>query len=219
MVNKDHPLSIGRTIRHAILFNARNWQSGRPIMDELLQSVNDLFAMLAERNVRYTLVGGIAMLQYVQGRNTEDIDIVISITSLRKLPEITITQKDIFFARGMYRQLQIDFLLTKNPLFAHIQKHHVVELPFAERTIPTATVRGLILLKLYALPSLYRQGDFARVGLYENDIATLMFAYAPPIDDILHELSAFISQPDRDIAQGIVHNLEQRILRFKALRG
>lgn len=219
MVNKDHPLSIGRTIRHAIFFNARNWQSGRPIMDELLQSVNELFAMLAERNVRYTLVGGIAMLQYIQGRNTEDIDIVISITSLRKLPEVTITQKDIFFARGMYRQLQIDFLLTKNPLFAHIQKHHVVELPFAERTIPTATVRGLILLKLYALPSLYRQGDFARVGLYENDIATLMFAYAPPIDDILHELSAFISQPDRDIAQGIVHNLEQRILRFKALRG
>ncbi len=188
-------------------------------MDELLQSVNELFAMLTERNVRYTLVGGIAMLQYIQGRNTEDIDIVISITSLRKLPEVTITQKDIFFARGMYRQLQIDFLLTKNPLFAHIQKHHVVELPFAERTIPTATVRGLILLKLYALPSLYRQGDFARVGLYENDIATLMFAYAPPIDDILHELSAFISQPDRDIAQGIVHNLEQRILRFKALRG
>lgn len=70
------------------------------------------------------------------------------------------------------------------------------------------------MLKLYALPSLYPQSDFARVGLYENDIATLMFAYAPPIDDILDELSAFISQPDRGIAQGIVNNLEQRILRF-----
>jgi hypothetical protein len=35
-------------------------------------------------------------------------------------------------------------------------------------------VEGLILLKLYALPSLYRQGNFAKVGIYENDVATLL---------------------------------------------
>ena len=33
-------------------------------------------------------------------------------------------------------------------------------------------VEGLVLLKLYSRPSLYREGNFTRVGLYENDIAT-----------------------------------------------
>jgi hypothetical protein len=43
---------------------------------------------------------------------------------------------------------------------------------------------GLLLLKLYALPSLYREGNFARVGLYENDVATLLsyFAQRPDPD-------------------------------------
>jgi hypothetical protein len=55
-----------------------------------------------------------------------------------------------------------------------VQRRYATIKPFRERDIPCATVAGLLLLKLYALPSLYRQGSFARVGLYENDIATLM---------------------------------------------
>jgi hypothetical protein len=43
--------------------------------------------------------------------------------------------------------------------------------------ITTATVEGLLLLKLYALPSLYREGNFARVGL--KTIATLLYYYQP----------------------------------------
>ena len=39
---------------------------------------------------------------------------------------------------------------------------------FAEQQIPCATVEGLILLKLSTVPSPYRQGNFARVGLYEK---------------------------------------------------
>lgn len=179
---------IGKVVQHARLFNAQHWQEETRTMDDLLQAVDTLFALLHQRKMKYVLVGGIALLQYVQGRNTEDIDLILNVTALQKLPEITITSKDEYFARGNYQGLQIDFLLTKNPLFAHVQRHHTVPQPFFERTITSATVTGLLLLKLYALPSLYRQGDFARVGLYENDVATLMFYHQPNMQEIAKEL-------------------------------
>lgn len=102
-------IHIGNTVRNAVLFNAQRWQGVPAAMDELLQSVSDLFTLLEARKIRYVLVGGIALLQYIQGRNTEDIDLVINITALKKLPEVTITSKDVFFARGTYQGLQIDF--------------------------------------------------------------------------------------------------------------
>ncbi|MEI8166349.1 MAG: hypothetical protein WCG26_08220, partial [Chloroflexales bacterium] len=111
--------------------------------------------------------------------------------------------------------LPVDFLLTKNPLFAHVQKQHVSQQPFFERTITSATVTGLLLLKLYALPSLYRQGDFARVGLYENDVATLMFYHQPAMPAILTELTPFVSSQDLAAIQAIMLDLTQRITRFQ----
>ena len=184
-------------------------------MDELLKTVNDLFTLLDQRKMKYTLVGGIAMLQYIQGRNTEDIDVIINTTALKKLPEITITSRDAFFARGRYQDLQIDFLLTKNPLFAHVQKRYTTKQPFFERMIAAATVDGLLLLKLYALPSLYRQGDFTRVGLYENDVATLMFYHRPTVTDLVDALRAYMSGQDMTAIQDIVADIEQRIQRFQ----
>ncbi len=208
------PIHIGKIVRHAVVFNAQYWQGSPFTMDELLQNVKELFTLLHERKINYVLVGGIALLQYVQGRNTEDIDLIVHVSVLKKLPEIIITHRDNDFARGTYKQLQIDFLLTKNPLFAHVQKHHTIEQPFFERTIISATITGLLLLKLYALPSLYRQGDFTRVGLYENDITTLMFYHAPQMSTILQELTPFVRIQDMHAIQEIVSDLEQRISRF-----
>lgn len=184
-------------------------------MDDLLQSVGDLFVLLDQRKMKYVLVGGIAVLQYIQGRNTEDIDVIMSAPALKKLPEITITSQSSFFARGQYRDLQIDFLLTKNPLFAHVQKKHTTQQYFFEQTITSATVDGLILLKLYALPSLYRQGDFSRVGLYENDVATLMFYHRPNMQQLTEELRLFTSEQDLAAIRDIVADLERRITRFQ----
>ncbi|WP_240695661.1 hypothetical protein [Candidatus Chloroploca sp. Khr17] len=184
-------------------------------MEDLLQSVDNLFSLLDERKMNYVLVGGIALLQYIQGRNTEDIDLILNVTALQKLPEIKLTNQSEYFARGTYQNLQIDFLLTKNPLFAHVQTYHTTPQPFFERTITSATVKGLLLLKLYALPSLYRQGDFARVGLYENDVATLMFYYSPDMQEIHAELASFISNQDLTAIQDIVLDLTQRIARFQ----
>ncbi|MBP1466501.1 hypothetical protein EYB53_012370 [Candidatus Chloroploca sp. M-50] len=132
---------IGKVVQHARLFHAQQWQ-GSPIpMEDLLQSVNNLFSLLDQKNTT---------------------------------PQ-----------------------------------------PFFERTITSATVKGLLLLKLYALPSLYRQGDFARVGLYENDVATLMFYYSPDMQEIRAELAPFVSNQDLAAIQDIILDLTQRISRFQ----
>lgn len=208
-------IHIGKVVQYARCLKAQQWQGAAWTMDNLLDAVGTLFAILHQRKLKYVLVGGIAILQYVQGRNTEDIDLILNVTALRKLPEITITNQDEYFARGNYQGLQLDFLLTKNPLFAHVQKHHVVQQPFFEQTIRSATVPGLLLLKLYALPSLYRQGDFARVGIYENDVATLLFYHPSDTQAIVSELTPFVSRQDLAAIQDIMLDLTQRIARLK----
>jgi hypothetical protein len=207
-------IQIGQVIRNAIVFNFKNDGNKSVNTDKLLELVAQLFALLKERRIDYMLVGGVAMLQYIEGRNTEDLDLIIALPSLAKLPEINIVSCDVNFARGQFDELQIDFLLTSNPLFEKVLRQRVVTQRFAEQDISTATVAGLILLKLYALPSLYRQGNFARVGLYENDIATLMQAYRPEIDSLLDELKAHMSDTDLISVREIVADLRQRIERF-----
>jgi hypothetical protein len=208
-------IHIGKIVQSARLFNAQQWQGTPLIMEDLLQAVNNLFNLFEQKKINYVLVGGIALLQYIQGRNTEDIDLILNVTALRKLPEINITSKSEYFARGTYQNLQVDFLLTKNPLFARVQKYHTVPQPFFERTITSATIKGLLLLLLYALPSLYRQGDFARVGLYENDAATLMFYHSPNMQEISTELAPFVNNQDLSAIQDIIVDLTQRISRFQ----
>ncbi|MBN1668975.1 MAG: hypothetical protein JW862_17920 [Anaerolineales bacterium] len=206
---------IGKIIRNAVVFNVKNWLGDRMNTDSLFASVEQLFALLEDRQISYVLVGGIALLHYVEGRNTEDIDLIMALSALQELPEIKVQSQDMYFVRGQLEQLDIDILLTQNPLFEKVQHSHVQTQHFLERDIPFATVEGLLLLKLYALPSLYRQGNFSRVGIYENDIATLMHVYQPEMAAILQELAAFVSESDLAEIQNIVQDIQQRIERFK----
>jgi hypothetical protein len=211
----QNPICIGQIIRHAKVFNFKQQGGGSMHTDSLLQAVERLFTLLHERQVVYLLVGGIAILQYVQGRNTEDIDLIMATSDLQKLPEITVTEQDANFARGTFGNLRINFFLTSNPLFGRVQRRYATIQPFRERDIPCATVEGLLLLKLYALPSLYRQGNFARVGLYENDIATLMHAYRPDLAPLFEELAGHLSTSDVTSLHDIVAEIQQRIARFQ----
>ena len=205
---------IGNVIRNAIVFNFRKPSVEVMNGEGLLEAVARLFTLLHERQIDYLLVGGVAMLQYVQGRNTEDIDLIISVSSLQALPEITITSQDNNFARGIFATLQIDFLLTRNPFFNMVQHRYATIKPFRERDIPCATVEGLLLLKLYALPSLYRQGNFARVGLYENDIATLMHDYRVDLSPLFEALEPHLSASDIATLRDIMADIQHRIERF-----
>lgn len=206
---------IGNIIRNAVAFDIKNWPGGMMNSDSLLQSVQDLFALLEQRRIKYVLVGGIALLHYVEGRNTQDLDLIMALSSLEKLPELKITHQDLYFIRGDYQGLLIDLLLTKNPLFKRVQNQYTQTGHFLDRDIPIATVEGLLLLKLYALPSLYRQGNFARVGIYENDIATLFHAYPPDVAALTAELAQYVDENDLAEIKSIITELQNRINRFK----
>jgi hypothetical protein len=208
-------VQIGNVIRSAVAFNMKNWPGGSMNSDSIIQSVQDLFTVLEQRKIDYVLVGGIALLHYVEGRNTQDLDLLMSLSAVEKLPELNISSQDMYFIRAKYGELDIDILLTQNPLFKKVHRTYSKVQQFLDRNIPIATVDGLLLLKLYALPSLYRQGNFARVGIYENDIATLLHAYEPDINALLSELSHFVSESDFTKIQNILADIQKRIKRFK----
>jgi hypothetical protein len=138
----------------------------------------------------------------------------MTLSSLERIPELTVQSRDEDFARGNFDDLRVDVLLTSNPLFEEVRQRYTSLQRFVEQDIRCATVEGLILLKLYALPSLYRQGDFTRVGLYENDIATLIHDYEPPLDGLFAQLAAHLSDGDLTQVKGIVAEVQQRIRRF-----
>jgi hypothetical protein len=207
-------IQIGKIILDALVFNFRKSRENTVNGDNLLGTVARLFILLEERQVEYVLVGGIAVLQYVEGRNTEDIDLIMALQDLKKLPEIEIKSQEMYFARGKFEELSIDLLLTTNPLFEKVRREYTIPQRFVEQDSPCATVEGLLLLKLYALPSLYRQGDFSRVGIYENDIATLMQAYQPELDPLFVELARHMSATDLKAVREVVTEIQGRIERF-----
>jgi hypothetical protein len=206
---------IGDVIRNAVVFNVKNWLGGMMNSDSLIQSVQDFFAVLEQRKIDYVLVGGIAILHYVEGRNTQDLDLLMAVSSVEKLPELKVASQDMNFVRASYNELRIDILLTQNPLFKRVHSHYSKVEKFLDRNIPLATVEGLLLLKLYALPSLYRQGNFARVGIYENDIATLLHYYQPDMPSLLNELSKYVNETDFAEIKSVVTDIQNRIKRFK----
>ena len=93
---------IGSILRNAVTFNFKNPTEVIMNADSLLTQVEQLFNLLDSRKVDYVLVGGIALLTYVEGRNTQDIDLIMTLPSLTKLPEIKLESQDIYFARGKF---------------------------------------------------------------------------------------------------------------------
>jgi hypothetical protein len=209
------PVNIGKVIQNAVVFDFKNWSLSPMNSDSLPQTIDQLFDLLTERKINYVLVGGIALLTYIEGRNTQDIDLIMAVSSLEKLPEIKISSRDMYFSRGEYEGLQIDLLLTANPLFDKVRQRFTAQRHFHNRDIPTATVEGLLLLKLYALPSLYRQGSFSRVGIYENDIASLLYEYKVDIQGLHKELSRHLSNSDMVEIKNIMTDIQHRIARFQ----
>jgi hypothetical protein len=129
-------VQIGNVIRNAVVFNVKNWLGGTMNSDSLIQSVQDFFAVLEQRKIDYVLVGGIAILHYVEGRNTQDLDLLMALSSLEKLPELKVSDQDSNFVRANYNELQIDVLLTQNPLFKKVHKEYSKVQRFLDRDIP-----------------------------------------------------------------------------------
>lgn len=214
-LDSSSQVHIGEVIRNAVLFNPGNPQDRLMNSDSLIETVGQFFTLLSERKIDYVLVGEIALLQYVEGRNTEDIDLIMAVSALERLPELDVSTRDVDFARGKFGELKVDLLLTSNPLFDEVRKRFTTSKHFVEHAIPCATVEGLVLLKLYALPSLYRQGNFTRVGLAENDIATLIHIHKPTLQPILDVLENYLSTTDMVQVKQIVDEINERLERFR----
>jgi hypothetical protein len=188
----------------------RNGAQSRPAMP-VPQDAMDLFRLLAERRVDYLLVGGMAMLTYIKGRNTKDVDLLMSVAALEQLPELKIEDRNDFFARGKFKSIQVDLLLTKNPLFKIVAEKFATQHPFDELAVPTATIEGMILLKLFALPSLYRQFDWERIHVYEGDVKTLLALHKPAMEQLFNLLEPHIPPTDLKELKKIVSEEQQRI--------
>lgn len=185
---------------------------------ELNQDAEHFLEALRIYQIDSVLVGGLAMLNYVAGRNTEDMDLLVVPKSLDVLPAFTIHDENLFFARANYKNLQIDLRYTTQPLFDYIYKNERQSAEYDGTHLEVATVQGLMLLKLFALPSLYRQGDFAKVGLYENDVATLLQHYQPDRALLKEILQTYLSADEYTEIEHILEELQQRIHRFEQKR-
>ena len=72
--------------------------------------------------------------------------------------------------------------------------------------------------KLFALPSLYRQGDLQRANLYEADIAALLQAAPRPTPGLLAELRPHLLTSDIKELAKILDEIAARRERFRESR-
>jgi hypothetical protein len=106
--------------------------------------------------------------------------LIVSPEDLGKLPW-NAKARDADFAGATYRGVRVDLRLRSNALFDEVARTARAMVSFQGRPVVTATREGLLLLKLYALPSLYRTANLARAALYETDV--LMLHQGAAVDD------------------------------------
>lgn len=159
------------------------------------------------------------MLTYIQGRNTEDVDLLISVAALHQIPDLVLEDQNEFFAKGHFRSIRVDLLLTSNPLFGEVLTRFATAHRFAELEVPCASIEGLLILKFYALPSLFRQTNMDRVALYENDIAMLLAQHEVSVEPLLCLVERHIEPGDAKEIRNIAAECAERAHRLRLRTG
>ena len=211
--------SIGSIVRDGLLFDPKNWTTlmTTPNINQILETIDRLFRTLNDRQVSYVLVGGIAMLSYIQGRNTQDIDLIIARSDGVSIGLLINTEnKD--FAQASYEGVRVDLLLNQNKLFKKIQKDYSQVMQWSDHSVITATPEGLVILKLYALPLLYRQREFDRAAIYETDILQLVLNYQLKLEALLKLVKPYVIESDLEELGSIVQDILGRLRRIERNR-
>ncbi len=180
----------------------------------LPDDIESFLSILDSQRIDCILVGGIALLHYVEGRNTDDLDIIIATDELNRIPEIVIDDSNDMFARCKYRQLQVDVLKSEQSFFAMVKSNHTQEAQFLGHNLKIATEHGLALLKLFALPSMYRQHNHSRVRLYEGDLASLLETGKTDKISLLNDLKNHLPANDLSELGKILDELQPDYNRF-----
>ncbi len=223
-LSDQHPLSsVGDVLLAARVVGRDAWVSNEGSMAQqnislLSQDVQALFDTLRKQTISFVLVGGVALLRYVEGRNTQDIDLLLSPKAVKSIPDLTIIQDDRPVMRAQFRSVPVDVLLTTDPVFKLVSKKYASVQKFQDVSVNCATIEGLLLLKLYALPSLYRQGFMQRAALYENDILMLLQSRSCDMQAILSELEPFVEAGANFELRRIVEEIEVRLARMQRSR-
>ncbi|MCB1232166.1 MAG: hypothetical protein KDN19_18005 [Verrucomicrobiae bacterium] len=88
---------------------------------------------------------------------------------------------------------------------------HSISKRFLDATLRCATPEGIILLKLFALPSLYRQGQVDRADLYETDILQLLRIDPVTDEKLLTQLESHVSETDLKALAEVLCDLRKRM--------
>jgi hypothetical protein len=207
-------LDAGRIIHLAHSANRVNWSG--PMHSDYAALTSDFLALLRQREIPFVIVGGIALLQYVSGRNTEDIDIILAAPRLAELPEMTLLERNEMFAKADFNGLRVDLWFVEHPFLKNIAQEFSAPRPYTAGELPTATIEGLILLKLFALPSLYRQMDLDRVAIYEADLTQLLHRTDRSDSYFTDILGRFLPGTDLRELGGILAEIRQKLARLKS---
>ena len=213
------PIDVAEVIQDARRGNLElALREERSSYDAIANATNRLFDMLEERRISYALVGGLAVIHYVAGRSTGDVDIVMAVKDFERLPELRPFVENADFVRTELLGTTIDVLFTRNKFFDLVLRNYGTVISLAGRDVPSVTPTGLILMKLYALPSLYRQGRLDRIGVYENDVLQLVALVRPETERLLAVLSPYMLATDIGALRDILREIDGRVARADASR-
>lgn len=154
-------------------------------LDALIQldALKRFVSLLDAESIDYALVGGVALMVAAdESRPTDDLDFIVAPGQLEKLEQVSLVSSDANFGRYRWQNITIDALYTDNKIFSYALKNYRCTYDFGEFYISSLSAEGLFLLKLYALPSLYLQIQFARAAIYEADLIRLLLRN-PSIDE------------------------------------
>ncbi len=184
---------------------------GSPDGSGLTQATSDFLCNLNEQRIPHLLVGAMAMLQHIDGRPTRDIDLIIALKDLEKLPDYQLEERNEWFATGTIGPVRVDLLFTENPLFSEVLTNHAETRTLLGTPIRCATAEGIILLKLFALPSLYRQGNARRAAIYETDILQLLLLQPLDFQSLMLQLQPHMPPSDINALRKVLADIQHRI--------
>jgi hypothetical protein len=177
---------------------------------DLTRAARHFLHGLADHDTPHLLVGAMAMLQHIDGRPTRGIDLIIARADLETLPNFRAEERDAWFATGTVGPLRVRLPFSEIPLFGEVLARHVETTMLLDVPIRCATPRGLIMLKLFALPSLCRQGNVSRAAIHETDILLLQTLDHQPPETLLKSLRPHLSASDLNALRDVLADIQRR---------
>ncbi len=214
---ENEDVSIKGIIYAANAFNTRNWMSDYKMnFDNLPNSVDKFLKLLSENEIEIVIVGGIALLSYVQDRNTQDLDLIVSKDDFRKISaSLKVVESDDSFANcETFDGLKVDFLFTDNQIFNYVKKAFSQERTYREGSFFIATVEGLVLMKLYAWADLQFNGRLfndkyllTKSLRYKNDIEVLLLNYEINLTPLKKILKKNLEASKYELVEDLINQL------------